>query len=116
MTPTCSLPPMEQLIEVLEGRWHCHVVYEPTPDAPDRGSAVGWEECRVGPGRWSIFFDTRARGEAGIFGGYEFVAGRRFTSRHSITDISAETFVHTIDIGSAPGNLRREAVIRYTRE
>jgi hypothetical protein len=60
---------MDRLIDVLEGRWNCRVTYEPNPQIPTGGNALGWEECRVGPGRHSILFDTRADGSMGEFAG-----------------------------------------------
>ena len=69
-----SLPQMERLIEVLAGRWKCDVTYEPSKQMPDGGTSVGWEECRVGPGRSSLLFETRTYGESGTFTG-------TFTSR-----------------------------------
>jgi hypothetical protein len=60
---------MDRLIDVLEGRWNCRVTYEPNPLMPSGGIALGWEECRVGPGRYSILFDTRADSQMGRFEG-----------------------------------------------
>lgn len=51
-----------------------------------------------------------------VFDGYEYVANQRFASRHSITDVSAEEFAYTIDMGSAPDTLKRAVTIRYTRD
>jgi hypothetical protein len=151
------LPQMERLIEVLDGRWKCQVTYEPNPQMPDGGASVGWEECRVGPGRSSILFNNRAQGESGtfegagfitwnaaddlynlhwlstsspepgfftgrwdrgdvVFDGHEYIADQRFASRHSITKISAEAFVYTIEMGSAPDDLKRTATIQYSRD
>jgi hypothetical protein len=126
---------MERLIEVLDGRWNCQVTYAPNPQMPGGGTGTGWELCRVGPGRSSVLFDTRATGERGafegagfitwntprsaydlhsltstspemgvftgrwqdgdvIFDGYEYVAGQRFASRHSIADIDSNAPLH----------------------
>jgi hypothetical protein len=54
------------------------------------------------------------RGGDVVFDGYEYVAGQRLASRHSITDIGANSFVYTIEMGSAPDDLRRTATIRYS--
>lgn len=70
---TGALPQMERLIEVLEGHWKCQVTYEPNPRMPNGATGVGWEKSRVGPGRSSILFDTRADGEAGAFEGAGFI-------------------------------------------
>ncbi|MGV0743824.1 hypothetical protein [Mycolicibacterium sp. XJ870] len=153
---TALLSQMERLIGVLEGRWKCQVTYEPNPGMPGGGTSVGSEECRVGPGRWSIFFDTHAEGETGtfegaglitwnakndgydlrwlttsspepgmfagrwedgdvVFDGHEYLAGQRFASRHSITEINPDAFVYTVELGPVPDALMRTATIRYTR-
>jgi hypothetical protein len=147
---------IEQLIDVLEGRWKTHVFYEPNPQMPDGGTSVGWEESRAGPGRASIIIETESHGASGsfegagfvtwdvahsrynlhwmstssphpgfftgrwsggnvVFDGYEYVAEDRFASRHSITEIRADAFVYTIDMGSTPDHLMRTATIHYTR-
>ena len=154
---THALPQMERLIKVLEGRWTCQVIYEPNPRMPAGGTSLGWEECRVGPGRSSLLFDTRAHGESGdfegagfitwnepnrsyslqwlsnsspnpgvftgrwdgldiVFDGYEYAADHRLASRHSITDIGDDAFLYTVDMGSAPEDLKRAATIHYTRD
>lgn len=154
--PNRTLPEMERLIDVLEGRWTTQTTYEPDQRMPDVTSAAGWEECRAGPGRASILIETESRGVRGtferagfitwnpknssyslhwlstsspvpgvftgrwsgddvVFDGYESVAEERFVSRHSITDIRADGFVYTIDMGPAPEQLQRRATIRYTR-
>jgi hypothetical protein len=51
-----------------------------------------------------------------VFDGYEYVAAQRFASRHSISDVSADAFVYTIDMGSAPDTLKRAVTIRYARD
>lgn len=51
-----------------------------------------------------------------VFDGREFIGASSFASRHSITEISADSFVYTVDLGSAPGELRRAMTIRYARE
>jgi hypothetical protein len=148
---------MEQLIDVLEGRWTTRVSYQPNPQMPDGGTSVGWEENRAGPGRASIIIETESHGASGsfegagfviwniaqssynlhwmstsssqpgfftgrwsggnvVFDGYEYVAENRFASRHSITEISADAFVYTIDMGSTPDHLMRTATIQYTRD
>ena len=145
---------MRRLIEVLEGHWTCHVIHAPNKQIPDGATSSGWEDCRAGPGRTSILFDTRAHGALGtfegagfitgeddaydlysltsasaqpgvftgrwhggnvIFDGHECIADRRFASRHSISDIGADAFVYTIEMGSAPEDLTRTATIRYAR-
>jgi hypothetical protein len=50
-----------------------------------------------------------------IFDGYEYFAGQRFASRHSITDISANTLVYSVDMGCAPDKLKRAMTIQYER-
>ncbi|WP_102143624.1 DUF1579 family protein [Mycobacterium hubeiense] len=151
------LSEMDRLIDVLEGRWQCRVTYEPNPQLPAGGTSVGWEQCRVGPGRWSVLFDTRAHGDSGefegagfiiwsaaeaayhlhwlsssspepgfftghwddgnvVFDGHEYIAGQRLASRHSITDISAQALVYTVDMGPTSEDLRRAATIQYTRD
>ena len=64
---------MERLIGVLDGRWKCAVRYEPNPGLPAGGSAEGWEQCRVGPGRWSVIFETHAHGSIGDFAGAGYI-------------------------------------------
>ncbi|MCT7658289.1 hypothetical protein [Mycobacterium deserti] len=132
------------------------MTYEPNPHSPDGGTSDGWEECRVGPGRSSVVFDTQAQGHLGtfeghgvitwnatddvydlywlsssspepgvftgrwdggkvVFDGYEYIAGQRMASRHSITEISADAFVYTIDLGSAPADLTLSVTIDYMR-
>jgi hypothetical protein len=152
-----TMSEMERLIDVLEGRWTTQASYEPDPRTPYGTSAVGWEECRVGPGRASVLIEGESYGVRGtfegagfitwnagsrtynlhwlstsspepgvftgqwsgddvVFDGYEYVAKERFASRHSITDIRADGFVYTIDMGPAPDHLRRKATIDYTRD
>ena len=62
------------------------------------------------------FFTGRWEGGNAVFDGHEYVAEQRFASRHSITEISAEAFVYTVDMGSAPDNLNRAATIQYSRD
>jgi hypothetical protein len=86
---TGVLPQMERLIEVLEGRWKCDVTYEPNPQMPNGATSVGWEEARVGPGRSSILFDTRADGEAGAFEGAGFITWNSVNSSYDLHWLSS---------------------------
>jgi len=62
------------------------------------------------------FFTGRWSGGNVVVDGYEYIVDQRFASRHSITDVSAEAFAYTIDMGSAPDTLKRAVTIRYTRD
>jgi hypothetical protein len=73
-------------------------LYSLTSSSPEPG---------VFTGRWS---DANV-----VFEGYEYVAGQRFASRHSITDIRAEEFVYSIEMGSTAGDWIRTATIKYMR-
>jgi hypothetical protein len=63
------------------------------------------------PGR----FRGEWRGEDLVFDGYEYIAGRRFASRHSITEITPTAFIYFIDLGAELQSLRRATTIQYTR-
>jgi hypothetical protein len=63
------------------------------------------------PGR----FCGRWHGEDLVFDGYEYIAGRRFASRHSITELTPTAFTYFIDLGADPQSLRRATTIHYTR-
>jgi hypothetical protein len=86
-----DLPPVdtaqseiEQLIDVLEGRWKTHVFYEPNPQMPDGGTSVGWEESHAGPGRASVIIETESHGASGSFEGAGFVTWDVAHSRYNL--------------------------------
>jgi hypothetical protein len=63
------------------------------------------------PGR----FRGRWQGMDLVFDGYEYIAGQRLVSRHSITGLTPSAFVYFIDLGVNAQSLRRATTIHYTR-
>jgi len=82
---------MDRLIDVLEGRWKCRITYEPNPQMPTGGSALGWEECRVGPGRYSILFDTGAESKMGTFEGAGLITWKTTDDAYSLHWLSSDS-------------------------
>jgi hypothetical protein len=50
-----------------------------------------------------------------VFDGYEYIAGQRLVSRHSITELTADAFTYFIDLGVDAQSMRRAATIHYIR-